>query len=1063
MYLSVSPCLSLSLSFFLAAPPQAASPWTCHARARYCLPAREDLLPELLPLVTPSLLQAAALRRGDGVASACLPEASRNLLLQALADDDDDARPRRCSVMGLLASLCASLPYATLAAAEARGEAAALSPLPAEAGGPPPGLRRGVSVFSLVVPRLWPFMHRHPAADAGARRADLLDSWPTASAGAAAGPPGTAAGDGPPPLSVEGAEALAGGVFSAWDAALRVPRNAASRLRCHESRGAVVTAAAAVRRRRAELLIELRAAAAEAVIAIGSLPPKVSALINALMMILRTGAPTPQTRAGGSLAALLSLLRARPPSDSGHPNDKVVAKLCSLAAAAAALLLFPRVLATLLGPFGQGNDAGAAAERALAARTVGAFCAAPELQSRAACELCDAALPALAADDRPRSQLGATLAVRSAVEAMGMGLLPYAALVLPPLVRALASQAEESKEWTRVIGGRKPAPFQLPVPIYAELRPYQQEGARYVGELLEAIEYAGPPAKRAAMRPRLPAAALVVVSYETLRSDAAPLSAVSWDYLVLDEGHVIKNGSSKNDALELWSLFDFLMPGYLGQRRHFHSQYVKPISASYGASAGDVAHTRRGAKLLGSLPGTFGAPLEVLPFCLRRTKAAVLQDLPPKVIADRLVPLSAVQQLLYCAFAQSPAQGGVRRAIDKAAEGGGRRRGGCGKGGGGGSGDGGGGGGGDGSSEGGGGGEGAATVLHALQYLRKARSSPDNKKKKKKKKRKKVKDGLQLLDEAHPLRAQCEAAAAAEGCTLHSLAVAPKLEALRRRALRQLLAECGIGAADASAAESAAAAADDAALAGGGGGAAALAAHRALVFAQSASMLDRVEADLLAAHLPSVSHVRLDGRVAVARRGELVERFNSDPSIDLMLLTTAVGGLGLSLTSARHGLNLTSADTVIFLDHDWNPMRDMQAMANEESFISYSLSSDWSPMRHMQAPDRRWTAMDRAHRLGQKRSVSVFRLISRGTLEEKIMSLQRFKTHVLDLFELSPATTAAGAAPSAQASGGGEGGGGGGDGGSGGLQSLLSNVGSLWGSEEYEEEYDLDEFLDQLS
>jgi len=126
--------------------------------------------------------------------------------------------------------------------------------------------------------------------------------------------------------------------------------------------------------------------------------------------------------------------------------------------------------------------------------------------------------------------------------------------------------------------------------------------------------------------------------------------------------------------------------------------------------------------------------------------------------------------------------------------------------------------------------------------------------------------------------------------------------------------------------------------------------------------------------------------------------------------------------------------------------------------------------------------MDRAHRLGQKRSVSVFRLISRGTLEEKIMSLQRFKTHVagavvnaenaslqsmsteevLDLFELSPATTAEGAAPSAQASGGGEGGGGG-DGGSGGLQSLLSNVGSLWGSEEYEEEYDLDEFLDQLS
>lgn len=48
----------------------------------------------------------------------------------------------------------------------------------------------------------------------------------------------------------------------------------------------------------------------------------------------------------------------------------------------------------------------------------------------------------------------------------------------------------------------------------------------------------------------------------------------------------------------------------------------------------------------------------------------------------------------------------------------------------------------------------------------------------------------------------------------------------------------------------------------------------------------------------------------------IVQRFNGDPSIPVMLLTTAVGGLGL---------NLTSADTVIFLEHDWNPMKDLQA------------------------------------------------------------------------------------------------------------------------------------------
>lgn len=56
--------------------------------------------------------------------------------------------------------------------------------------------------------------------------------------------------------------------------------------------------------------------------------------------------------------------------------------------------------------------------------------------------------------------------------------------------------------------------------------------------------------------------------------------------------------------------------------------------------------------------------------------------------------------------------------------------------------------------------------------------------------------------------------------------------------------------------------------------------------------------------------------VEASSRFGIVQRFNGDPSIPVMLLTTAVGGLGL---------NLTSADTVIFLEHDWNPMKDLQA------------------------------------------------------------------------------------------------------------------------------------------
>jgi len=64
-----------------------------------------------------------------------------------------------------------------------------------------------------------------------------------------------------------------------------------------------------------------------------------------------------------------------------------------------------------------------------------------------------------------------------------------------------------------------------------------------------------------------------------------------------------------------------------------------------------------------------------------------------------------------------------------------------------------------------------------------------------------------------------------------------------------------------------------------------------------------------------------------------------------LLLTTSVGGLGL---------NLTGADTVIFVEHDWNPQKDIQAM-------------------------------DRAHRIGQKKVVNVYRIVTRGTLEEKIL------------------------------------------------------------------------------
>lgn len=130
--------------------------------------------------------------------------------------------------------------------------------------------------------------------------------------------------------------------------------------------------------------------------------------------------------------------------------------------------------------------------------------------------------------------------------------------------------------------------------------------------------------------------------------------------------------------------------------------------------------------------------------------------------------------------------------------------------------------------------------------------------------------------------------------------------------------------------------------------------HRVLIFAQQKWTLDLIEDLVFKRHLSNISYLRLDGGVEASARYPIVSKFNSDMTIDVLLLTTHVGGLGL---------NLTTADTVIFMDPDWNPMKDLQAM-------------------------------DRAHRLGQKRVVTVYRLLLQDTLEDRIMSLQRWKTKV---------------------------------------------------------------------
>ena len=509
---------------------------------------------------------------------------------------------------------------------------------------------------------------------------------------------------------------------------------------------------------------------------------------------------------------------------------------------------------------------------------------------------------------------------------------------------------------------------------------------------LTARPYAGTPQERQALIQRVKASDdVLIISYEALRNDVHRFvrEALVWNFAVLDEGHVIKNPKSKialavkqvglrarhrliltgtpiqNNVLELWGLFDFLMPSFLGTEAVFNNVYSKPILASgrdvrvnrkrfstssdaaqaddpatgamshaahatmLGGGGGDEGRedgTRRNqeAQLIeaGEL-ALDGLHRQVLPFMLRRTKQEVLEDLPPKIIQDILCPMTPLQQALYTAYEQ---QTGVCAEGFPASE------------------------------------EAPSSkALSALTYLKKLANHPvlvlgqgdedigvvsgDGGKGEEKALAGRLPQHANARDLWKQYHADCDA---------HDIQVAPKLQALL-----QLLLECGIGG-GAGSSENELKREGGASDGLGRGGeeeptsAFLGAGHRVLIFSQMRGMLDLVEQDVLGKHLPAVSFLRMDGSTPTHKRFQMQLDFNADPSIEVMLLTTHVGGLGLTLTGA---------DTIVFLDHDWNPMRDLQAM-------------------------------DRAHRIGQTRTVNVYRLIAQGTLEERIMGLQRFKLNI---------------------------------------------------------------------
>ncbi|KAH5370139.1 hypothetical protein HBI88_167620 [Parastagonospora nodorum] len=526
---------------------------------------------------------------------------------------------------------------------------------------------------------------------------------------------------------------------------------------------------------------------------------------------------------------------------------------------------------------------------------------------------------------------------------------------------------------------------------------WQQEIRQYA-PFLTSVAYVGSPAVRGQYRNELEKADIVITSYDICRNDMDLLKPINWNYCVLDEGHLIKNSKSKtsqavknfqsnhrlilsgtpiqNNVLELWSLFDFLMPGFLGTEKVFQERFAKPIAASRFAKSSSKEQ-ERGALAIEALHK------QVLPFLLRRLKEEVLDDLPPKILQNYYCDLSELQRNLFDDFTK-------RQGQEIQAKAGNADR------------------------------DSKQHIFQALQYMKKLCNSP----------------AMVVKGPANKAYEPTQQYLKKHNTTIDDIVHAPKLGALK-----DLLVDCGIGASDVATSQAAPVTGDLPE---------AVSQHRALIFCQMKEMLDMVQNTVLQKMLPSVQFMRLDGTVEATKRQEIVNKFNSDPSYDVLLLTTSVGGLGL---------NLTGADTVIFVEHDWNPQKDIQAM-------------------------------DRAHRIGQKKVVNVYRIVTRGTLEEKILSLQRFKIDVastvvnqqnaglgsmqtdqiLDLFNVSADSNDPSALPpppsnskddvdridendAVDATGALR---------EKGKKGFLDELGELWDERQYEEEFDLDGFLGKM-
>ncbi|XP_071985400.1 DNA excision repair protein ERCC-6 isoform X2 [Engystomops pustulosus] len=361
---------------------------------------------------------------------------------------------------------------------------------------------------------------------------------------------------------------------------------------------------------------------------------------------------------------------------------------------------------------------------------------------------------------------------------------------------------------------------------------------------------------------------ILITSYSNVRLMQEELIKYHWHYVILDEGHKIRNPNAgvtlackqfrtphriilsgspmQNNLRELWSLFDFVFPGKLGTLPVFMEQFSVPITMG-GYSNASPVQVKTAYKCACVLRDTIN------PYLLRRMKADVKMSLslPDKNEQVLFCRLTDEQRQVYQNFIDSKEVYGILN--------------------------------------------GDMQVFPGLIAMRKICNHPDL-----------FTGGTKILKGTKDEDIE-------EGEQFGYWKRSGKMivvESLLKIWHRQ--------------------------------------GHRVLLFTQSRQMLQILEAFVLNI---GYTYLKMDGTTTVASRQPLITKFNEDTSIFVFLLTTRVGGLGV---------NLTGANRVVIYDPDWNPSTDTQAR-------------------------------ERAWRIGQKKQVTVYRLLTAGTIEEKIYHRQIFK------------------------------------------------------------------------